>query len=159
MKKPVLVLILVAMAVFGVWRLRDRGSDVQATDSSLVLDRVWIDHMPKNERDVSNFFLAITEEPFGIFQASSSWKGAYELFRYEAHGDEIRILYPQTGDRERVKTRARKCSENGMDYCLELDGSSHGVKRYYSRKGWEIDGTATLDEVRNRVDAINHSVE
>ena len=25
-----------------------------------------------------------------------------------------------------------------MDYCLEMSGGSRGVKRYYSRRGWEV---------------------
>jgi hypothetical protein len=159
MKKPLLVLVVVLVAVAGWWKLRDRGGrdDAEASDSKLVLDRIWIDHMPRNDRDIVNFFAAITEEPFGIFQAASQWKANYELFRYEAHGDEIRILYPQNGDRERVKARARTCNEGGMDYCMEMDGSTRGVKRYYSRKGWEIDSHATAEQVRERIDALSHA--
>ena len=152
MKKPLLVLILVSVAVVSVWKLRGRGES--ENESNLVLDRVWVDHMPKHERDITHFFVAITDEPFGIFQSSSAWKGAFELFRYEANGDEIRIVYPQNGDRERVKTKASKCSDQGMDFCLELDGSTRGVKRYYSRKGWEIDHAATPDQVRAKLEQI-----
>ena len=155
MKKPLLVLVLVTAALFSYWKLRGGSSDERkVNDSNLVLDRIWIDHIPKNDRDVINVFVAITEEPFGVFQASSQWKGAYELFRYEAHGDEIRLLYPQSNEREKVKTRATKCNERQMDYCLELDGATRGVKKYYSRKGWEIEKNATADQVRSKVDAL-----
>jgi hypothetical protein len=99
-------------------------------------------------------FAAISEEPFGVFQAASTWKGAYELFRYQASGNELRIVYPQNNERETVKHKARKCSENQMDYCLELDGGSRGVKRYYSRKGWEIDSTAKIGDVYKQIDAL-----
>ena len=60
------------------------------------------------------------------------------MFRYEQHGNELRMLFPQTGTRDRVKAKATECDRGGMDYCLELQGASHGVKRYYSREGWEI---------------------
>jgi hypothetical protein len=155
MKKPLLVLVLVTVALLSVWKLRGGGGDdADVNDSNLVLDRIWIDHIPKNDRDVINVFVAITEEPFGVFQASSQWKGSYELFRYEAHGDEIRILFPQSNEREKVKTKATKCNERQMDYCLELDGSSRGVKKYYSRKGWEIERNATADQVRSKIESL-----
>ncbi|MBX3156641.1 MAG: hypothetical protein KF773_11615 [Deltaproteobacteria bacterium] len=151
------------VAVVSLWKLRGGGgsSSDEATvnDSNLVLDRIWIDHIPKNDRDTINVFVAITEEPFGVFQAASQWKGQFELFRYEAHGNEIRILYPQTNEREKVKTRATKCDERQMDYCLELDGATRGVKKYYSRKGWEIDRNATAEQVRSKVEALLVSTE
>ncbi len=30
--------------------------------------------------------------------------------------------------------------------------------RYYSRKGWEIGGTKTVDELEHRVDSIVHAL-
>src|SRR5688572_9077896 len=135
MKKTALILALTATAAYGAFRLF--GSDdtkpapVVTDGEQLVLDRIWIDHMPRNDRDTIQFFAAISEEPFGVFQAASSWKGSYELFRYQASGSELRIVYPQTNERETVKHKARRCTDNGMDFCLELDGGK-GVKKYYS---------------------------
>lgn len=153
--KKLLVLAVISTCAFAGWRvLRGGGGEGAARDGGgLVLDRIWIDHIPKHDRDQVSVFAAITDEPVGVFQTASAWKGHFELFRYEAQGDEIRIVYPQDNYRERVRTKAQRCSEDGFDYCLELDGSSHGVKRYYSRKGWEIDGASRPDQIRARVDA------
>lgn len=156
MKKLVLAVAVLATVAFVTLR---RGGDdsttnpaASETEAKLVLDRIWIDHIPRNDRDTFQLFVAITEQPFGIFQATSQWKGAYELFQYEAHGDELRLHYGQTGDKEKVKAKARQCSEKGMDYCLELDGASRGVKRYYSMEDWVIDGRMdTIDHLRARV--------
>ncbi|HEY5934657.1 MAG TPA: hypothetical protein VIU61_08480 [Kofleriaceae bacterium] len=155
MKKAILVLGVVVVAVVSVWKLRATDVVQPKTDGDLVLDRVWLDHLPTHDKDVFQIFLAITEQPFGVFQASSQWTGKYEIFRYESHGDEMRIIYPQNNDREKVKVKARRCSEQGMDYCLEIEGSSRGVKKYYSQKGWEIDGE--LAAARDRVDALIRS--
>lgn len=158
--KKLLILAMVSTCAFAGWRvLRGEGGAggadraTAAHDDKLVLDRVWIDHMPRTERDEVSVFVAITDEPMGVFQTSSAWKGHYELFRYEAHGGELRIVYPQDSSRDRVKAHAHKCSKDGFDYCLELDGASRGVKRYYSRKGWEIDGVRTPAALRERVEA------
>ena len=147
MKKALVVLLVVGSAV-AIWRWRSGGSaEVDTTDSRLVFNRIWIDHMPRNDKDTIQAFAAITDEPIGIFQATSVWKGAFELFRYESHDDEIRMVFPQTNEKNKVKAKAKSCSEKDMDYCLELSGSSRGVKRYYSRKGWEIDGNHMQDRI------------
>ena len=99
-------------------------------------------------------FVAITDEPIGIFQTTSMWKGHFEMFRYAARGNELRILYPQDNERERVTVKATRCGEGGFDYCLELAGATRGVPRYYSRKGWEIDGAARPEQLRARVEAL-----
>ncbi len=136
--KKLLVLVLVAGTAVAAWRRRS-GSETEATDDKLVFDRLWIDHMPRNDKDTIQVFAAITDEPMGVFQETSVWKGAFELFRYESHDGEIRMLFPQTNERSKVKAKARACSDKrDMDYCLELSGTNRGVKKYYSRKGWEI---------------------
>jgi hypothetical protein len=158
MKKLLLALVVLSSVAYIV--VRRGGSDQTATetklDANVALDRIWIDHIPRNDRDTFSLFAAITEQPFGIFQATSQWKGQYELFQYEAHGDEIRFHYGQTGDREKAKIKATKCSEKGFDYCLTIDGASRGVKKYYSMEEWIIEGngTDTIDHLRKRVNAL-----
>jgi hypothetical protein len=159
MKKALLALALISTAGYGTYRMIGSSDPAPADSEQLVLDRIWIDHIPRNDKDTVQVFVAITEEPFGAFQAASQWRGAYELFRYERSGDAIRIMYPQTNERETVKTKARRCSENQMDYCLELEGGSRGVKRYYSRKGWEIDGVKTAGELKARSEAVLQSLD
>jgi hypothetical protein len=155
MKKLVLALLVLSTVAFVA--LRRGGDDTtsnasEVTESKLVLDRIWIDHIPRNDRDTFQLFVAITEQPFGIFQATSQWKGQYELFQYEAHGDELRLVYGQNGDKDKVKAHATKCNQGGMDYCLELKGASRGVKKYYSMEDWVIDGRMdTIDHLRARV--------
>jgi hypothetical protein len=158
MKKPLLTLALLGTLSYGAYRMFGSESKpapvAQAAETEqLTLDRIWIDHIPRNERDTIQVFAAITEEPFGVFQAASQWKGAYEMFRYEAHGDELRVLYPQNNDRETVKHSARRCNEGSFDFCLELKGG-RGVKKYYSRKGWEIENVHSAAELNDRTDHV-----
>jgi len=159
--KKLLILALVGTVGYGGYRMLSKKTapapkaEVVATDGeTLVLDRIWIDHIPRNDRDTIQVFAAISEEPFGVFQAASQWKGQYELFRYEAKGNELRIVYPQSNDRETVKHKARRCSENQFDFCLELDGGTRGVKRYYSRKGWEIENAHSPAELHDMTDHV-----
>lgn len=152
MKKALLALVVVASAGYGVYRWRSSDAPVAPkTDSDLVTNRLWIDHLPRGERDTIQVFAAITEEPIGVFEAASRWKGEFEFFRYEQHGDELRIHFPQTNTKDKVRAKATECNRGGMDYCLELEGSSRGVKKYYSRDGWEIGSTRDAELLINKL--------
>ena len=151
--KKLLILVLAVGATFGAWRWRSAG-DAHATDSKLAFNRIWIDHMPRNDKDVINLFVLIDSDAVGVFQATSAWKGSYEIFRYEANGDEVRMVFPQNNEKSKAKVSARKCSDKGFDYCLDLDGSSRGVHKYYSIEGWEIDQRQAL---QNKIDALEHA--
>lgn len=150
MKKALLVTALLGTAGYTTYRLTHKAA-VTVDETRLALDRVWVDHLPKSETDTIQVFVAITEQPFGVFQAASAWRGAHELFQYEKKGGKIRIEYPQTGEREDVKLTATECDERGMDFCLEVKGASRGVKRYYSQEGWEIDGTQAVGQIQSQI--------
>jgi len=159
MKKLIVAAAALALAVPLVRGLRSPSSsesadEVASAANRLLVDRVWIDHVPHSDTDTIQVFAALSDQALGVFQAASQWRGSTELFRFEAHGAELRILYPQTGERETVRAKARRCEERGMDYCLELDGASRGVKRYYSRKGWEIGRGTELPAVVRRVEVL-----
>lgn len=133
-----LVVVGVAAALAGAWRWH--AHSVEATDgggNKLLVDRLWIDHIPRSEREMVKAFVVLSEEPVGGFHEASRWAGNYEAFKYTRGGGELRVLYPQTGKTETIKARARTCSEGKFDFCLELDGGK-GAKRYYSREGWEL---------------------
>ena len=152
MRKALLAMVAVATTGYGVYRWRTTETPVAAkTDSNLVTNRLWIDHLPRGERDTIQVFAAITEEPIGVFEAASRWKGEFEFFRYEQHGDELRLHFPQTGTRDTVRAKATECNRGGMDYCLELEGTNHGVKKYYSREGWEIGSTRDAEMLINKL--------
>jgi len=151
MKKLLVVAVIASAAGYGVyrWQRSDAPAPIAAkSDAKLVKDRLWVDHIPRSDRDTIQVFAALSEDPVGVFQSASMWKGQYELFRYESNGEEFRIVYPQDGKRESVKLVATECNQNGMDYCLEVKGSSRGTKRYYSMEGWEIGSLANLQQLR-----------
>ena len=145
--KKLILLAVISVAAVAVWS-HDRSDQLPR---SILKDRLWIDHMPRNERDMIDVFLVLDEHPVGAFQKTSAWQGSFEAFRYEASGNEMRIFFPQSGDNEKLRVEARTCNERGMDYCLEISGSKRGTTRYYSRKGWEID---SLGEVQKRIEAL-----
>jgi hypothetical protein len=148
--KKILALALVSTVAYGGWRWHHSSSSSDA-GPRLAFDRLWIDHMPKNERDTIQIFVLFHEEAMGMFQATSRWKGSYEGFVFEANDGALRIFYPQNGDNDKVQIKATECNAGDMDYCLEVSGASRGVKKYYSREGWEI---GNADALRHLADSL-----
>jgi hypothetical protein len=152
--KKLLLLLLLILGAYLLWRWW-RGDSAETTrGQELFYDRIWVDHLPKSDTDTFQIMAAVTEQPMGVFQQTSRWKGQFELFRYDARGDgQMEIVYPQTGTREKVRYRAWKCSEQSFDFCLQIDGASRGIKKYYSLEGMEI-GTHTLTEAQSRAQRL-----
>ncbi len=154
MNRLFVILALGGVAYAGHRLIADDGPTAGPATASLALDRIWIDHIPRGERDTVEVFVAISSESIGIFQQAAQWRGAHELFKFEAHGDQLRLVYPHTGDKDKVTARARACSEGGFDYCLELAGARRGARRYFSLEGWEIEGAHDAREIEQRVLAL-----
>jgi hypothetical protein len=135
MKKLVLAAVL-AVVAYGGWRWQ-HTEPAETSGSKLVFNRFWIDHLPAGERDTFNVFIASQPESIGAFAEETMWRGQMEKFRFEVQGDQIRAVFPWSGDREELTVRATRCDQTDMDFCLEVIGSKHGVSQYYSRNGWE----------------------
>ena len=134
MKKLAMVAVLAA-AAFGGMKWQQRHEDGRR-GRSLALNRFWVDHAPTGERDPFNVFVIHTEG-LGGFAEETQWKGQIERFRFDIQGNTVHAVFPWTDTHEDFKVDARPCHEQGMDYCLELSGSNHGVSHYSSRVGWE----------------------
>jgi hypothetical protein len=146
MKKLVMVAVLAATTYGGVkWKQQHDGRG-----RSVAMNRFWVDHLPTNERDRFNVFVVNTPEGLGAFAEETQWKGQIERFRFDVHGNTIQAVFPWTVTREDFKVVAKPCHEQGMDYCLELTGSGHGVNRYYSRVGWERKGGEDVEAFKAR---------
>jgi hypothetical protein len=148
----VLLLLVVAYLAWRWWRSGDGNAASADRGQQIFYDRLWVDHLPKSETDTFDIFAAITEQPVGVFDHRSMWKGEWELFRHEARGDgQIELLFPQSKSKARMTYRAWKCNDKkDFDYCLEVSGGK-GPKKYYSQRGWEIGSGENVRAVENRL--------
>lgn len=152
MKKLLLVILLALGAYLFWWWWNHRT--VESYGQELFYDRVWVDHLPRSQTESFKIMAAVTQQPVGLFQTLTMWKGDFERFRYEPRGDgKLQIVYPQTRERDTVSYRAVACEQRDFDYCLELAGNTRGTQRYFSRKGWEV-RAHSLDAVEAEVQAL-----
>jgi hypothetical protein len=138
MRKLALIGLAAAAMVVG-WRVVRSDGD----DAKLVFDRFWVDHEARGTHDQFEAFVLNGEHPVGHFGTRTPWKGQWEGFHYHVvprHDGDFDLFFPASDQRERVNLRARRCDEQGFDYCLEVSGASRGVPRYLSRRGWEWSG-------------------
>ncbi len=141
MRKLVVAALSIASVVLGWRALRD------SNDPKLVFDRAWIDHIPKNATDRAHAFFISSERPAGQFEIFTWWRGEWEAFHYHvqprAEG-EFDFLFGGSKEIERVRVTVRACKQDEFDLCLDLEGSEHGVKHYFSKREWKGADAAAL---------------
>ena len=152
MRKLLVVAILIGAALAG-WRYQHRAAT--SARRNLALNRFWVDHLPTNERDPFNVFVISAPEGIGAFAEETQWRGQIERFRFDIAGDVVHAVFPWSKTSEDITLHARACREHGMDYCLDVSGSTHGVTRYYSLTGWERKDAEDADAFVSRILTLN----
>lgn len=148
MVKLVVVAVVVAGFVGWRWQRREPHANDAATHE-ILQNRFWVDHLPQGEKDTVRVFALWEPESFGVFADQNRWRVQLERFRYEVKGDQVNAVFPLSGDRETIKLEAYRCDEAEMDFCLDVAGSNHCVKRYYSRHGWVRRDRQDIDQFVN----------
>ena len=82
--RTLLAITVLAAAACGRTHHADNGN------GKLLIDRNWIDRMPQTERDKLHVYRFVPSMGGGVFQDRTLYKGTFELFHFEASGDELR---------------------------------------------------------------------
>jgi hypothetical protein len=138
MKKLLVVAGAAGLAVGG-WKLAHR---THVDDGKVeVTDRLWIDHMPKHDRDLTHVLIALThdhnEDNVGFLQFGSRWVGEFKGFRFDRKGDDFAVEFPQSSWKATWHTKVSRCSMGDFTLCLEIT-SPRGTGHYFSRDEWVI---------------------
>jgi hypothetical protein len=144
MKKSWLFVIIVAL--LGVYWLR-----AEPASDDIAFNRIWISHLPQNERDKMSLFAIIADDKVGVFQEASAFQGNYDIFTYSGGNGTINVTMLQENKKSKVSYTATKCDAKNFDYCLEIKDAPRGPKRYYSQKDWVIDSTADVQSFAQKI--------
>src|SRR6476660_5469235 len=79
-------------------------------NGKLLIDRNWIDRMPRTERDKLHVYRFVPTMGGGVFQDRTLYKGTFELFRFKIEGDHIRFVMPETKQNERSQFKIENVS-------------------------------------------------
>lgn len=139
-RKKLLILLLLGLLAWVLFKRSCGGASTEA-DAKFLADRVWIDHFPKDERDLIHQLLLVSEVESGAVGATSRWRVHLELLTYELEGTKLRLELPQERVRLDLAARTWECKGEApepFELCLELKGPSR-THRLYSMKSWVID--------------------
>ncbi|MCP4448428.1 MAG: hypothetical protein GY811_24260 [Myxococcales bacterium] len=137
------------VAVFAIWWMwpssQSKTSSAQGGDFDTLANRIWIDHIPADERDKIDLFILLDDPTIGAFTKSSAYEGDWAAFEWSIEkGLVISMLQAQTKHRMHPKV-ARGATCAPFDYCMKLEGAPRGSKTYGSMEDWVVNDLESFD--------------
>ena len=138
--------------MMGGWKLAHRH---HVDDSKVeVTDRLWIDHMPRHDRDLLHVLIAVThqehDDNVGFLRFGSRWHAEFNGFRFDKKGNDLAVEFPQNSWRATWHTKVSRCSVGDFTLCLEIT-APRGTFHYFSRDDWEIGNAAAGDALATKL--------
>jgi hypothetical protein len=144
MSRRFLLLLVTASATAAACSSGHQTREVGPDDAArLLLDRNWIDVMPRSQDDRLHVFRFVPKMGGGVFQDRRLFKGEFELFTFKVNKNEIRFDFPD--QHERYQTSYKIEDVDGpepFDLKLTLERSPRGPRVYYGmrRETGDLDG-------------------
>ncbi len=112
----------------------------------ILINRNWIDRLPQKVTDKLKVYRFVPSMGGGVFQDRTIFFGTFELFAFEATGEQIRFNMLHTGDKRTSRYTIEELREKGpegVDLRLTISDDPRGPKSYY---GWRNEtGGSDLD--------------
>lgn len=116
----------------------------------LLIDRNWLDRMPEGERDRLHVYRFVPSMGGGVFQDRTLFKGTFELFSFEATGEQIRFVLHETKDTVTSKYTIEPVDGPApFDLKLTIPDDPRGPKTYFGMRS-ETDRDGRQLELRLR---------
>ena len=113
-----IALTLVGACSFGAYKLGSALLSDETQGTEHAVNQLWIDHMPRDDRDMITHFVMIDhpQGKFGALGRSSQWRHMVDVFRWKLSGNKLGLFFPQERARGEVSIstspRARSCGKN-----------------------------------------------
>ena len=113
--------------------------------------QLLIDRMPETERDKLFVYRFVPSMGGGVFQDRTLYKGTFELFRFEATGDQLRFDLPETHTKVTSAYAIRKVDgPEPFDLELTIPDDPRGPKTYFGiRSETDRDGSKLEARLKN----------
>jgi hypothetical protein len=134
-------LLVVVGGLYGGWKVwRALFGDDTATPR--LVNQVWIERMPRDERDMVYGAVLVEHDGkrIGVVGRGSRWRSHQDVFLWRQEGDTLRTRFPQDNQRYRLQVRTWECEGKAprpFQLCLEAR-TGNRVLRFFSRKDWVI---------------------
>jgi len=99
----------------------------------LLIDRNWIDVMPRQKEDRLHVFRFVPKMGGGVYQDRNVYKGEFELFMFKAQKGELTLRFPDRSETYKTGFKIERVDgPEPFDLKLTLDRSPRGPRVYYS---------------------------
>ena len=135
-------LAIAGIAAVGWLSCPSAPDDGIAADARHLENRLWVDRMPDDDRDIIGklaFVQSVQHGPFGVVEQGSVWRHVTEVFQWKRHGGEVHLVFPQDGVEGVLAVRTWDCEGDApepFELCLALGPDEEFV--LYSRRDWVL---------------------
>jgi hypothetical protein len=120
----------------------------------ILINRNWIDRLPQKVDDKLKVYRFVPSMGGGVFQDRTIFFGTFELFAFEATGQQIRFNLLHTGDKRTssyIIEQLATPGPEGVDLKLTITDDPRGPKSYY---GWRNEG----GDLDGHLAALGHAI-
>lgn len=152
-----IALALVGACSFGVYKLGSALLSDEAQGTEHAVNQLWIDHMPRDDRDMVTHFVMIDhpQGKFGALGRSSQWRHMVDVFRWKLSGNKLGLFFPQERARGEVEIETWQCAGEApapFELCMKMTNKQGRSWTFYSREDWEIKPHDVADSLADIVD-------
>lgn len=146
LSRKIVALAVIGAGIVGTYELGAALTGGDAADARRFANQVWIERLPKDDRDMIHHLVAIEDgnDRFGAFGKSSQWRHLVDIFLWAREDNRVSIVLPQERRRIDLGVRVWDCADEApspFQLCLELTNKAGKSASYYSRYDWRIDAT------------------
>lgn len=150
-------LALVGACSFGVWKLGSALLSDETQGTKHAVNRLWIDHVPRDDRDMITHFVIIDHRQgkFGAIGRSSQWRHMVDVFRWKLSGSKLDLFFPQDRAHGAVEIETWECEGEApapFELCMKMTNKQGRSWTFYSREDWEIDPGSAAESLAEIVD-------
>jgi len=113
------------------------ASELQETAAGAIFERLWIDHLPKGQKDGFRAYFFLKRHPVGVHLLfHSATYRTQEFFQHEVKGKKVTFLFPDPGVKATAKVSFQNVSGDhhfDMKMTLDRDPQTKGAEYSYYR--------------------------
>lgn len=163
-RNTLIALTLAAACGFGVYKAGSALIADEAQGTEHAVNQVWIDHIPRNDRDMIAHMVLVDhrEGQFGAIGRSSQWRHMIDVFKWQLRGDSLRVFFPQERARGQVKIETWECQGEApapFELCMRMTAKNGESAMLYSRHDWKVEPGSvedSLEDLREDTPALAH---
>jgi hypothetical protein len=130
-KKVVMAIIIIAIILL-IWS----GRSMNASSTELLTERVWIDRVTDDPRELVDMVFLVEERDFGILGKSSRYRLTFDFVQWKLDGDRLTLHELQEDRRTTYQVRTWRCQageapNDDLPYCMSLTGPT-GTRKYFA---------------------------